>query len=291
MNEGGRAYSTEWTADGLVVRDMGELPCEAVGPRGDASVPSDMACEAEARREYVEKDAGDVVFQKSYDELGIDQELRDLVGGSSLTYVSDDGATFERVDVPLGAGEWTADTLATADGYRMARGATTEDLATILSSADGHTWTVDTTLPGSPGQLGLLGDRVAVSLFDSTGNRVRVQQPDGQWVDLNHTSAVGVPDGNQAWMSDVAFGPLGLATVIGISDEDGNNEESYIVHTTDGGTVSIVPLADIVEDLDGVSVVGTTVTADAIAVRFSTGADEDPATPPTQVVLVGTPTG
>ena len=290
MNEGDRAYSSEWTADGLVVRDMGEIPCEAVGPRGDANEPSDKVCMAEARRAIAE-DEGEVVFQKTYDELGIDQELRGLIGGRSLTYVSEDGATFERVDVPLGAGEWTSDLLATADGYRMARGSREGNTATLLRSADGRTWTVDTTLPGSPGELGLLGDRVAVSLYDDTGNHVRVQQPDGQWSDLDLTGAVSAPAGMQAWMSDVAFGPLGLATVIGTSDDEGRSGESYIVHTTDGTTVSAVPVSDVVDDVDGVSVVGATVTADAIAVRFTVPQDDDPATPPTQIVLVGTPTG
>jgi hypothetical protein len=290
MTEADRAYNSEWTAEGLVVRDMGEIPCEAVTPRGDAP-PTDMECMAQARRAISDKDQGEVVFQETYDELGIDQELRGLIGGQSITYVSDDGATFERVDVPLGAGEWTSDVLATADGYWMARGSTDDGGATILRSADGRTWAVDTTLPGSPGELGLLGDRVAVSLYDDSGNHVRVQQPGGPWADLNLTSAVAPAEGYEAWMSEVAFGPLGLATVIGTSDEDGTSGESYIVHTTDGGTISVVPLSDLDEDLDGASVVGTTVTADAVAVRFSLPQDQDPGTPPTQVVLVGTPTG
>lgn len=231
------------------------------------------------------------MFEKSYDELGIDQELRQLVDGHSITYVSDDGSTFERVEVPEAAGEWTADLLVTPDGYRMVRGSygnADAGVATVLRSADGRTWTIDTQLPGSPGTLGLLGDRVAVSMFDESGNHVRVQQPDGQWVDLNLDRAVTVPDGSQSWIGEVAFGPLGLATVVSSSDRDGNNGESYLVHTTDGSTLSVLPVSDLVDE--AVSPVGLTVTADMVAARFSLPQDGDARTPARQVVLVGTPT-
>ena len=300
------SYVTEWTDDGLTVRDAGEMctvdvPETTVAPDVDPDAaanegtrrqvpPEAMACRAEAAGGE-KADQGEVVATYTWEQLGIDEELRGLIDGRSITYVSDDGTTFQRVEVPEEAGEWTAALVATSDGFRILRGSYGPDVApvsTLLSSPDGHTWTVERQIPGSPGTAGLLDDHLAVSVFDERGNgRITIQQADGSWSDLDLTQAVTVPDGFQAWVGEVAFGPLGLAAVLTTSGEE-EMGESYLIHSTDGTDLAVLPLTDQVPD--PASVVGVVVTADAIAVRFTEPQDDDPSTPPSQVVLVGTPT-
>jgi hypothetical protein len=85
----------------------------------------------------------------------------------------------------------------------------------------------------------------------------------------------------------VAFGPLGFAAVVS-SYRENEPPTFHLVHSADGVNLQVRDLADDVPE-DG-SVSGVVVTADAIAVRISDAIDGDLATPPTQHVLVGTPT-
>jgi hypothetical protein len=301
------AYVSEWTGDGLVVRDAGE-PCDYTGatsesttapsPEEQEQIEADAA--AGARRACVElsskDEPGEVIASYTWDQMGIDEELRGLIEGRSITYVSDDGATFERVDVPEEAGQWTTALLATPDGYRILQGSYGPDVAptaTVLSSPDGRTWTVDTQLPGSPGTAGILNDRLAVSVFDDRGAAtVQIQQSDGSWTPVDLSQAVTVPDGYEAWVGEVAFGPLGMAAVVTTSSSDPNGGamgDAFLIHSTDLTSLSVLPLADHVDEPCCPS--GVVVTADAIAVRFTETPDDDQSTPPSQVVLVGTPTG
>ena len=239
---------------------------------------------------------GEVIASYTWDQMGIDEELRGLIDGRSITYVSDDGATFDRVEVPEEAGHWTSALVATPDGYRILQGSYGPDVAphaTVLSSPDGRTWTVDTQLPGSPGSAGLLNDRPAISVFDERGAAsIHVEQPDGTWTPIDLSQAVTAPDGYDAWVGEVAFGPLGMAAIVSTSSSDPNGGamgDSYLIHSSDLTSLSVLPLADYVDE--PCCAAGVVVTADAVAVRFTEAPDDDQSTPPSQVVLVGTPTG
>ena len=181
--------------------------------------------------------------------------------------------------------------LATPDGYRLFVGTAPADeqTTTVLRSADGRTWEAAGTLAGTPGEVGLLGDRPAVSLWDNAGmSSVHVQQADGGWSTLDLSQAVAVPAGSSAWVENVSFGPLGLAATIGAtSDDTGRDYTQYLVHSTDGSSLQVVKVKDLADT--GGQVAGLVVTPDAIVARVITPTDGDASTPPTQTVLVGTP--
>ena len=70
------------------------------------------------------------------------------------------------------------------------------------------------------------------------------------------------------------------------SSEDGPYVQS-LVHSTDGSTLQVIALADLVDN--GGMVSGLVVTPDAIVARVTAPDDGKPNTPPAQQVLVGTP--
>jgi hypothetical protein len=279
----------QWTDTGVTFYEA-KAPCLA-DPNGEITAKDAKACRGAAPSTIVDDGGnGAEIASYTWDELGVDQELRDLTQGRTFDYVTDDGATFERVTLPVAGKGWGSEILAGPNGYSQLLGSWTgkDSSTTVLQSPDGHTWTETGTLNGAPMSSGFLGDRPAVSLslFDGR-TAVQVQQPDGTWSEVNLTGAVPAPaDGAQPWISSVSFGPLGLAAVAGSYTEKGTGD-NYIVHSTDGVHLSLLKISDVVKPAG--SPLGVTVTADAITVRLSHRVDDDPATPPQQTVLVGTP--
>ena len=80
-----------------------------------------------------------------------------------------------------------------------------------------------------------------------------------------------------------------MAAIVSTSSEDDGTGEAFLIHSRDLASLSVLPLAERVVEPCCPS--GVVVTADAIAVRFTEAPDDDQSTPPSQVVLVGTPTG
>ena len=218
----------------------------------------------------------------TWDELGLDPELQELIGGRTYLYTTDDGADFQRAELPAGVQGWGGQVLATPDGYRLFLGVIgdrDESTTAVLSSSDGYTWTEAGTVPGAPQAVGLVGDRPALSVWAADGEAVFVNQIDGTWASLGLSAAVDQP----TRVFDVAFGPLGLAALV---QTLGDDPQYFVVHT-DGARLSAVALAD---HFDGrTAFIGVAVSADAILVRVDDPPDGDPSTPPTQRVLVGTP--
>ena len=235
----------------------------------------------------------EVIASYTWDELGVPAELQEYIGGETFAYVTDDGATFERVDVPSESSGWTSSKVIRAtDGYLLFIASSDQDSATtaVLSSADGHSWTEGIVLAGGLNNAGLLGDRAAVSVWivDGTSD-VQVQQADGTWTSLELSSAIEPPAGYDAYVGEVAFGPLGVAATVTSSPRDGNGPaHGYLVHSTDGVTLSVLDLADYLDDGTGYPS-GLTVTADAITVRSVRDPDGDASTVEPTDVLVGTP--
>lgn len=238
----------------------------------------------------------------TYEELGITGELRDHVGGRTYAYVTEDGETFAPADLPElpgSASGLVSGVVSTDAGYRMVvTGGGTQGTigepsgtTTVLGSDDGRSWSVLGDLPGVPGELGVLGGRAAVSLwsFQDTSFVLQVEQADGTWTRLDLTSALGRAGGDHSsYVSAVAFGPLGLAAVLGTSAGDDDYREA-IIHSADGTRLEVLDVGSLVDS--GGMVSGIVVTADAIAARVTAPDDGDPSTPPTQEVLVGTPPG
>ena len=111
---------------------------------------------------------GPEIASYTCDELGVDQELRDLQQGRTFDYVTDDGTHFERVTLPVDGRGWGSEIVAAADGYTQFVGTSTAEASTttVLHSADGHTWTRPAPSAGVPMSSGLLGGRPAVLPVD-----------------------------------------------------------------------------------------------------------------------------
>jgi hypothetical protein len=287
----------EWTDSGVHVYELPDERCG--GPASTLAADDANRDPAAARHDLVEcrdgaKAAGGhtegrTIADLTWDQLGITGALRDHVGGVAYTYVSDDGHTFEPVslpsDLPAGAAsQWMSRPIATADGYRLVLSGS--DATTVLRSADGHSWALDTSFDGSYADAGSFLGAAAVSLYTNDGHQiVKVEGADGAWSDLDLVSAVHGADAATAYVSTVGFGPLGVAAVVGVADGDGSTE--YIVHSSDAGTLQVERVADVVDGPGQVA--GLVVTPDAIVARVVNPSDGDDSTPPTSRVLVGTP--
>jgi len=232
----------------------------------------------------------------TWEELGLDPEVRALITGRTYLYASDDGTTFQPVAIPGETSGWGSSLVAGPEGYVLFVGgsytAGTPSVTHVYRSADGHSWSDGGTLPGSTSNAGLLGDRPAVALFEEDGGMsVRVSQPDGSWSHLDLSSALSAATNPlERWTSYVAFGPLGVAALV--SEQPIGSEGmplTFLVHSTDGTTVSAVSLDEALPERSVIAAEGLRVTADAIIVRMNDGPDGSQSTPPTQTLFIGTP--
>lgn len=288
----------EWTDTGATVY-QGVAPCSL--PAGSGADTAACRAQAKVTASKLAKGSGNgpVVATYTWKDLGIDPELQGLINGRTYTYVTDDGSHFVRSSLDTGAVGWGSQIVADASGYTLFLGHSSKPSSTtdVLRSTDGHTWSTTTTLPGSAMGAGLLAGRPAVALSDNDGHTmVRAEQADGTWQLLDLTQAVPAgPTDAKSYIGDIAFGPLGVAATVSTIVTDGGSGPAgplgtYIVHSSDGSHLSVLPIADKVAGAG--SPLGVTVSADAITVRLSNVTPgQPPTTPPTQTVLVGTPAG
>ena len=292
----GNDVTWQWTDTGVTVYKVAP-PCTIGSTTPAPKLAVKERCDAQAKA-AVPRDAegnGPVVATYTYKDLGIDPELQGLVKGRTYAYVTDGGTTFAPATLPGDASGWGSRVLADASGYEMFLGHSSPKSSTtdVLHSVDGHTWTLASPLPGSVIDAGLLSGRPAVSLSDNDGHTtVRAEQADGSWQVLDLAQAIPAgPAGSNTYVGDVAFGPLGMAaTVVTVDGKGAGSPTSYVVHSRDGSHLSVLAVSD---KAPGKLVpVGLTVSADAIVVRLGDAPSGNPGTtPPTQTVLVGTPTG
>lgn len=213
----------------------------------------------------------------TWDELGVDPELVGLMDGRTYVYATQDGAAFERADLPVELSGWAPVLTAEEDGYTLFA-PDPDGVTMVLSSPDGVAWTATSTLPGTATAAGVLAGRPAVATYDVDGwMTVQVEQAAGTWSQVDLAGAI---DGYT--LGDVVFGPLGVAAV-GWAE---NGEDPLLLHSGDGATVSIVSLVDYV---DATGLVDLDVSADAITVRFGRPVDRDGKPVGPQQVLVGAP--
>jgi hypothetical protein len=237
---------------------------------------------------------GPVTHHYGWDELGIDPELRTLVGGRTFAYATSDGRTFQSADLPDAAGSYPAGLVAMPDGFHLVlQDATKGDTSRVLASTDGRTWTPEGTLAGAAQSAGVLGGHLAVSTSGQDGTTdVQIHEADGSWHPMGLSSAVPLADGTHAFIGEVAFGPLGMAATAGtFQGKEGGLDHSYVLHSDDGTSISVEDIGQVLGSPR--SPVGVFVTADAIAVRLSDPSPDagQPGHVPTQTVLVGTPPG
>lgn len=292
--------SLETTEDGVVV---GVMACEASPPSrvvADGTDDTDPAAEAlDVAKACTGPDPA-TAQAYTWAQLGVDDELRDLVlHGRTSVYVSQDGGEFTAVDIG-DATRLGGQVVAADDGFTLfltrssagvAPPEVVEATTEVLRSADGVTWEPAGELPGYVMTAGSVGGRPALALSDVGGDvSIQLGQADGSWLPVDPGQAVG-PDGGI--VGSVAFGPLGWAAVVWPETPDGTvpAEQTHVVHSVDGTTMSVVPLADLVGP-DQIGSVDASVTADAVVVRVSQPDDGVEGTPPSpQRVVVGTPRG
>lgn len=242
---------------------------------------------------------GEVISSYTWDELGVDQELQDHIGGRLYAFVSTAGGSFEPVEIPAPDGDIAMAQLLVADGiYRLvvttSEVATGNGVTTALRSTDGRAWDTDSfgSTPGYAWTTGRLAGRPAVVVSQPDGRFVlRTAQADGSW-SLTDPLAGALPPGGEIWVQQVAVGPLGLAAVVASPGDPGNpdvDERASVIHSPDGVDVSVTPVDEHLDAAGTMTAVGIDVSADAVIVRFDEVGDDDPATPPRQRLLVGTP--
>lgn len=296
-SERGRSY--ESTPDGITVYDddtacpdqqLYAQTCATPSTTSTTVVPPADAPGADGRNPAAGHEPT-VRATYTWEELGLDPELRALLDGRTHVYTTQDGEHFEAATLPEGLTGASARAVATSAGYAVFVGEWSGEAAStqVLTSPDGVAFT---NAPGSPfsggmGDAGVLGGQPAVAVFAADGTpygttTVRVGRADGSWTELP-LSEPG--DGIGA----VAFGPLGLAAVVWEPVDGSDVTTPHLVHTADGVTLSTVSLEDEL-GASAANVIGVSVTADAIFVRIGGPVDDDPSTPPVQKVLVGTPT-
>lgn len=247
-----------------------------------------------------------VVARLSWNDLGVDDELRDLALDPAVhVFAAPAGATaFTDVLVPAsGANDdgayapfaGSTSVMATADGFRLVA-ADTGGYTHVLRSPDGITWEQPALdVSGSPIAAGLLAGRPAVMTvsFDADGAqsvRLVVEYATGLMSQMILHEA---DPGREAYTMVGAIGPLGAVLTLG-GDVDGDGEpgDAVLLVSTDGASVSQVDIADhLPGPTGGLGAVTVTVTADAVTATVLDPPDDREATPAGTRVLVGTPRG
>ncbi len=279
--------------------------CEPTGSGGMACL-SETEVVPPSTPSPVGPDGGDerrqeVIASYSWQELGLDPTLRTHLGGRMYTFLSTDGRLFEPVGLTVGAADVAFAWPVVADDgiYRVfvtsvspPAGGEATPTTTALRSIDGRTWERDSfgEAEGYLLSVGTLDGRPAVVLDQNEGRRLWMTALDGTWAAIDPRTAV--PPGSEVapWVVNQAFGPLGFAAVVMTDDpnDPGRAVGAYVVHSSDGVNLSVIPVDEYLDDAERLSVAGVEVTADFITVRLDDG-DDDPATPPRQRLLVGTP--
>jgi hypothetical protein len=276
------AVSAAWTPTGLDVY---------AAPEGcDVDAAGEINCRAVPRGAKSALQTPIVSF--TFEQLGIGARLQSLIAGEPHVFVSADGAGFDEVALP-GNVRGSTTVVGSDTGYVLF--ATTWDQSgaavTTLTSADGTTWTLDQGLrtQGSVLAAGTIdGKAAAIVAPDFAGAVLEVQQQDGTWLPIDLAAAVdarGVPAGSYLSIGAADIGPLGAAAVISAYDDASQHEQHFVVHSPDGRSVSVQPVAELVSG--DAYPAAVRVSADAVTVvlgddRFGDGVV-------TSTLLVGTP--
>lgn len=274
-------------------------PTTAVGGAFDTATPAavgntgDLWCVSadgsEATSVWPGAVAGPVAQAFTWDELGVEPELQQLLGGQVRAFLATDGVNFEEVSLQVpGDGLLGAvEPLATPDGFAIVAsrspyakgpdGPYPAGMVTVLTSPDGRTWAPHTAgdLTGTFRSVGLMGESLAFVLDDDSGTaRLAVSTAGGTW-SLSDPLEALEPRDPGAFVSDVVVGPLGAAALIGVStdpiSEAGGvaiaGDGGYTLHVLDGrGAAQLL-------DASGAVVAETTAYEDpSVSPNFSIGA-------------------
>jgi hypothetical protein len=206
-----------------------------------------------------------IAEHRTWDELGLEPELRALVGGEVHLYSSTNGSTFEEIDASGVSGNYLGGLIGSADGYRMLVG---RDAAVHqLWSADGRSWSsTGPDLEGWVQTVGLLRGTPTAVIGTQRGASLLTATSGGGWAVTDLFAASGVPNpGGQVWLQTAAIGPLGLVGVVGTGD--GEHAATSVIESADGRTFTSHSLEDLGADATSM-VGGIAMNADAVTLRI-----------------------
>jgi hypothetical protein len=235
----------------------------------------------------------------TWDEVDLAPELRRFAGRRTLlTFTVDDaGGASDVVEVPVPVPEEVPEPVFLADEsrYVLAVNQFAHGRAgvAVRTSTDGRTWgpAESPFQEHGAGYLlgsGLLDGRSALVGLTESGATLAVAEAGGWRIGEPLNTMVG-DDGApvQLGFGEFAFGPLGVAALVWSADEQ-QPPQAWVVHSTDGRSLTAIDLTDHVDHLERYHSVDLDVTADAIIVRKWREDHESGEVSPVQLV-VGTP--
>jgi hypothetical protein len=216
------------------------------------------------------------------------QQIDAAVGGTARFFV-DDGTGLEEAAAPaIESGTITG--LVAEDGAFVIAVTDEEGLFTS-SSADGRLWTdLRPAVSGYVFAVERFGDGVA-GFGDSTAQdpALFTSADASTWTVSSLTQLVSVPPSGDSWLTAQAVGPLGATAVLSVADDveaDVWTTTSYVLHTADGLTWSVTPIADLVGE-EPAAISNVVMTADSVNITYREQGAADGDGVPQQRVLVG----
>lgn len=234
----------------------------------------------------------------AWDEVDLAAELRDFAGRRTLyTFTIDEvGGATDVVEMPVPDDVRAPALLVDESRYILAvnQSAFGRGGVAVRTSTDGRSWdTAESPFQEHGGYLmgsGLLDGRPALAVHTELGATVAVAEGGG-WRTTEPLQTMDGDDGApvQLHFGEFAFGASGMAALVWSADEQ-QPPQAWVVHSTDGRSLTAVDLTDHVDHLERYHSVDLDVTADAIIVRTWREDPEGGETSPVRLV-VGTPPG
>jgi hypothetical protein len=210
----------------------------------------------------------------------------DALDGSLHVFV-DDGFGFAETARPPIESSYGADVLSLDDRFVLASFG--PGLA-LSQSADGASWTAMPAVGEPVWEVDRFGDGLASIGYDQAGASIFSATVDGSsWTATNLSDLVAVPDGGGTWTWAQAIGPVGATAVVAVAADmnvDLPVSTSYVLHTSDGVSWSVIPIADLVGE-EPAAISNVVMTADSVNITYREQGAADGDGVPQQRVLVG----
>lgn len=250
--EGGAAAGSTTMPPSTVPADASQ------GPLADDPATDDPATDEECTQEL-----------RTWADLGLSADQAALADGEVHVFAAtDDGALAETMVLPGRTSPSTVgDLLAADDGWWLVTRAPAGDGLEVWHSVDGVTWTAtdavaDTEVIAS----GVVGGRPVLVTYDWQSPpvvQVHRVEPGGSVTSVEVNELLGLPGSG---LYAYGVGPLGVALVV--PADDGPSPDLVVAHSLDGLAFATAPLPA-AEAGTRETVVGVTVTADAVKVRLT----------------------
>jgi hypothetical protein len=201
------------------------MPGPATAPDGGLPRPGQVGttfCFAEDARSPLAVDPQStrgVTRTFTWSDLGIGGDVVAAVRGTPLAFLSSDGSTFERVELPLpqaAAFEVAADDAGFTLAATLAAPGGDHVQPVVLRSPDGRRWEPAPPPPGFVSTLGRLSDRIAVVRGDVAPTLSTLGADGWSTAALRDALDPAVLEDSSVSFIQAGIGPLGAAAVVGV---------------------------------------------------------------------------